>query len=173
MKILGGNHLSPLKSYLSASIFRQLMRGGSSEGLMAFNGCSLAEVNGALPFGGEGELCCQGNQIGNILGNWKRTTSGVTSGVTRCRCLLRLCFHLQRWTSDFAWCLTRGAPCHIQSFSLGKALAGVPAAVDQAPRWINDGPFMIWKKSRDARFLLMFFETGQYFGFEWCLENVS
>lgn len=97
-------------------------RGGSSEGLMAFNGCSLAEVRGDYVWGGE--LCCQGNQIGNILGNWKRTPSRVTSRAC-CRCLLQLCLHLQRWTSDFAWQgLGRSASCCWPS-----------AEVDQDQRW--------------------------------------
>lgn len=78
---------------------------------------------GATMFGGE-ELCCQGNQIGNILGNWKRTPSRVTSRAC-CRCLLQLCLHLQRWTSDFAWQgLGRSASCCWPS-----------AEVDQDQRW--------------------------------------
>lgn len=139
-------------------------RGGSSEGLMAFNGCSLAEVRGDYVWGGE--LCCQGNQIGNILGTWKKNnfTSYVTS-------LLSM-FVATMFTPaalDFWFCLAR--PWQECQLLLTKRRGGSRSTMGLS--WYGKNWETLTNPSRDARFLLMFFETGQYFGFEWCLENVS
>ena len=104
-------------------------RGGSSEGLMAFNGCSLAEVRGDYVWGG---TVLSGEP------NWKHL-----------RNLKKEQLHELRHELVVDVCCNYVHTCSVGLLILlGKALAGVPAAVDQAPRWIkiNDGPFMIWKK---------------------------
>lgn len=140
-------------------------RGGSSEGLMAFNGCSLAEVRGDYVWGGGGTVL-SGEPNWKHLRKLKKNT--FTSYVTS---LLSM-FVATMFTPaalDFWFCLAR--PWQECQLLLTKRRGGSRSTMGLS--WYGKNWETLTNPSRDARFLLMFFETAQYFGFEWCLENVS